>query len=798
MIKQPFSICCLLAFLAAVTITSCDDKVVPEPEFELAKSYLEVPAEGGTVSVEYNVVNPLDDECPTYECEASWISVTGISDNEISITVSPNESEEARTADIEFVYAGIERELEVSQCGKGETPADKPFVIEIKEVSEVAVTFGIKPADNTMTYTVLTMERSMSDVMEDEELFEQIVSYYSSAADDYGLSLEDFLKEYVLVKGAFKSAQLGSLAPATGYVLLAVGMDASAERLSDLMREPFDTKAVEMVSATFDIDVQVDGPDAVMTVVPQGDPCRYFAYAEVKADVESSGGSLAEFSQSYIDMLLSFMMGLGGMSMEDALDKILVSGEYVYEMELTAETEYVAFASAVNDNGLVCSEVARTDFATGPAAASDNEITVTLSNINVDRVDYSVRTTNDDQYYFTIKDADKYAGLTDQEILDTLTYVVWSWDLFSGDQDSTWNYLERDKEYCVYAFGCKGDQPTTGLIKQSFRTLSQTDDPTTFTFEASASDITYSSALVSVKGLPHTVLYYWDICAGYMTEDEMREALDDYLENLFATSEFYTDRKTFFAVNGTRHTEKYLYEDLDEGASYKVFAVSIDENTWEYASAFTFGTTFETKTREVSPSTVEVQYGKYFDIDALADEYGGVYESFRGQNRFYLRTESVTTGDVEEILTAAYRQNMMDTQEWTDNMLIKELTSTGLKGAVCEFALPYDTDLTIISVVRDSQGRYSKVYRELINFSKDGASDISEFEPLPEGMSFSREFAAAPAYSFSRPFLQATPRQVPEPSAKPSAGRLPVIPDKAEIPAGRGISVMGPGKAVTL
>ena len=47
-----------------------------------------------------------------------------------------------------------------------------------------------------------------------------------------------------------------------------------------------------------------------------------------------------------------------------------------------------------------------------------------------------------------------------------------------------------------------------------------------------------------------------------------------------------------------------------------------------------------------------------------------------------------------------------------------------------QYFLPYDSDCTIVAVAIDTDGNFTKVFRTVINKSKAGVSDISEFKPF--------------------------------------------------------------------
>lgn len=729
---------------------------MPETEFSLDTQNVEIGCEGGIAEVGYTISNPIDGVILEYKFTADWIDgIDILSDGKIQIEVSVNPDRDSREADIHFYYGDKASKLKLVQKGSDEEPEDVTFEVDIKSTTQASVTFDVKPSDKKITYTVLTLPEEESSQYSDEELFDMIVEYYITVAGDSGMTLEDFLAaNRLLVEGNIYSAVIAGLEADTKYDLITVGMTAKGNRLSLPSRTEFETEQIQMLDVTFDLNFEIDGPDIKMHIKPSDNEVPYFSGTITKKDFEDMAVTIEQVAKDNLDLYVAFLTGMGGMTLEEALAKLLVKGEYTFDANLKAETEYIGYSVAVNEYANICSAVSDKEFTTGAASVSENNISISLSYINVDRVHYSISTTNEDEYYFAIKETEKFAGKTDAQILDSLSKVVYFFDLYSGDQEGVWEYLESGKEYSAFLFGYSGGVATTSLVRKDFTTLSHPEDPTTFTFESFCEEITYSSATVTIVGEPISVKYYWDICFAALTEDEVRNALDEYLDELFATSEFYTDRKTFFTINGSRHVSSNSYDNLLEGTAYKPFVVAIDENTWEYATDFVFGETFTTQERIVSDATVTLKWDKYFDIDALADEFGGDYETFRGQNRYYLRTDVVTSGDVKATYTAALTGDLTDESSVSDAMLIKDLVDNklGLTDSICEFALKYDTDVTLVSVALDKEGNYSVVYRQKVNLPRDGASDISEFEPVSAPAMISRAVSTSARVVFKNIF----------------------------------------------
>lgn len=577
-------------------VTSCADvdKDSIKTSFELSQDVLNVPAKGGSFTVTCSVTNPIDGQSVAFEYDSDWISdIKVTNDKYIKIEVNANTGDETRETEITLSYSTFHENLRVIQSAFSEE--EPAFAVTIKEIKDVSVVFDVDPLDDDIPYIVISVPaESINEDMSDNKVFSMIIDFYTEYASSYGMSLSDFISAaQILVSGDITNARVSDLIPETSYVLLVVGMDDFGNRLSNVVRVPFSTNAVEMIDVEFQLEVNVSGPDASMTVTPSSDEYGYFAYHVTKQRLmDDTDGDIVSFAQSYVSMVFSFLTGVGGMTPEEALQNMLSWGEFTYEFELAANTEYIGYAVCVNENGYVCSDVATTEFLTGDVLPSDNQIRVTISDINVDRVDYKVETTNDDQYYFKIDDVKWYEGKTDAQIVDSISKRVWSWDLNRGDISGTWDLLGPGTDYYVLAFGYYGAQSTTDLLKMKFTTLSEPADPSDFRIETTVSDITATSAKVQVRGIPHSVLYYWGICSTDMSASAIREQVNAEIEDLIDNDDFYDSKRLFFMYNCARNHDELDFSDLKNG-DYKVYAIAVDENTWEFAGDAVFGDEFK-------------------------------------------------------------------------------------------------------------------------------------------------------------------------------------------------------------
>lgn len=89
-----------------------------EPATLSATAPSQMPAEGGNGSFTYELKNPKDGISLTATAGANWITGVLVGDEEVTYTVTANESEEAREAVITLTYGDLTETVTISQAGK--------------------------------------------------------------------------------------------------------------------------------------------------------------------------------------------------------------------------------------------------------------------------------------------------------------------------------------------------------------------------------------------------------------------------------------------------------------------------------------------------------------------------------------------------------------------------------------------------------------------------------------------------------------------------------------------------------
>lgn len=709
---------------------SCKPEEKTEPSrVEFQQTEVIVPADGGKVEVLYTVVNPVPGAELLPGCDQAWVHDFTVSDQSVGFQVDLNEGT-AREALVTVQYTEqVSATFKVVQA-----ESDVPFRVTVPEetLTQNTALVNVYPKDKEMGYLLHSVNKRYYESMLPEDIIQELKVFYQYYANSAGMSLEEFVEaNHILDYGDLENEEFIDFYPDSEYYILTIGMTPSFEPLTELIGTPFRTKPVDKIEMAFSFDYTIDGPFVTMKV--NGDPeDEYFYFDVIKpSDLEAYGMTLNELISQIIRQQVEFG-AVFGLSPEDVVKSICSLAVGSERMELDVESEYIGYAAAVGLNGLVISDAASENFTTGEVSPSDNTISLEIEEVNVDRVTVKTKVANDDPYGLVVVRQSDYAGMDDAAVLESiLTDGAISINELSGDWTGRITGLEPETPYSVYAFGYLAGVATTGLFSAEFVT-GVAGDPREFTFTSEARDVKPNGAKAVVHGMPENVLYYFDLATPDHTEAELKNLMDEIIDKNIE-SNVVPDRISFFRKYGSRGTGEYDFGGLEPESEYIIWAVSIDENTGDYV-VFGFGEHFTTPAKMVSDVTLSVGHDKYFDADALAQAYPDRYGKYAEQNLFCLPVTLETSEPVRKTLAIVYKGDMTDEEKYSDDVLIQDLEVSGTTSPLVHWFLPYSTELTLLAVAQDNDGNYTKLYRELITKTKDGASDISEF-PYPEGTS---------------------------------------------------------------
>lgn len=484
----------------------------------------------------------------------------------------------------------------------------------------------------------------------------------------------------------------------------------------------------------FAITYDIDGPFVDMTVVPDPENARYFAWYFPKklleeALAQSPGISIVQYLNRWVEVDISDAIYYGayaGYTAEEAVAELTFVGESTQSFELNGESDFYGFVCAVSDSGERLSDVVVTEFRTGAVKPSSNQLTVEVGDINSDRIDYTVTTTNDDQYATIVFPAADVEGLSDLEIVAMF-----------NDIDNYINYLHRntysstvlveadDSDYYILAFGFEYGMATTEIQRVKVHTLKY--DPTaTAEFKIDITKVTNYRIKATVEATPKTSLYYVDYCYEADTAESLKEAIHE-------AAQWYVDYGYFgslaasmksVCLKGKRDVE---FKDLSPEQNYRIFAVGVDELTGEFNTDVFFTDTITTPAKRVSESYIEIPVGEYFYDYDLKELYPEEFGDADGWG--VLPLEVSVHGDVVDYYYDIYTDDLTDTTYAPDTGLIIDLEMYGAHNIPLLMSYCYfNTPLTLVYFSKDSDDNYSPVTRVPIMLLPEGCSPAENFE----------------------------------------------------------------------
>lgn len=462
----------IILFLA-ILVSSCNRSGM-DGKFHINEKTVEALGEGGLYKVTYSLEKRQDKfglECLSSE---SWVNGFNTEvEGEITFSVDMNKDGSAREAEVSVKCGAETASFIVIQSEFSE------LSISLQEKTKTTVTCAVKTFDEEMTYFITVVEQSYYDSFaSDEELFQADIAYFNQMAEMFQCQLEDVLK-LTLLKGSVVGKKMTGLNPAEKYCVYAYGLTTGGKRLTDVFKISVETEGIELIDASFTISCNVDNADATISIVPKPDDVTYvwkvYLY-EPSFDAETFKN---DFQKQLSDSFNRYL--IEGNPAEGFLDEVASQGPVENLVSLTAETEYLVFAVAIDDEALLVSDMSFEKFATGTVPPSDNEITLTISNIDARVADYEIQTTNNDPYVVFIDKAVNWRDVPEDETLKTLckNYKFIN-SVRRGDAKGQMVDLHPATEYVVYVFGYQSGVATTGLWKQTFETI-----------EAEVSDVTF-------------------------------------------------------------------------------------------------------------------------------------------------------------------------------------------------------------------------------------------------------------------------------------------------------------------
>ena len=268
---------------------------------------------------------------------------------------------------------------------------------------------------------------------------------------------------------------------------------------------------------------------------------------------------------------------------EATLERIATTGasSYTYNT-LSPDTDYVAFAIAVNTACEVIGEAAMENFRTLPMPELCSW-DVNFDELFYDGVTFTVTPSDDTiPYYFTVRPSASYGSvMTDEVLLENIMYedgMMLDFYAVTGVYESLYDMQEfilcSDTGYDVLIFAYSDGAPLTSIKKFSFRTLKPDVDNVTFSIEVTP---TADGANVTVAPSDEHTMYMWDVVDRSQLDSDYQGSIalyvDAYIANLIETMGLYElDYSREMGEGGNNFTYAFT-----PSTDYVVWAAQVDE-----------------------------------------------------------------------------------------------------------------------------------------------------------------------------------------------------------------------------
>lgn len=473
---------CLLAILSLGLFAACetDEPVVPEPEapvITLNATQMQVSYEGGNLTMGYLLENPIEGATLEVTSEFDWItdldaSVSGA----LTFSVLPNEAESPRESWITISYPNMA--ADVAFLVQQEAMPGPAFVLEDVTPEMTSFSVHVVPSDTDLPYICGYATKDYIEVFElesDAALFQNDLDYYSYEAQMHGTTLPEYLRQ-ISHKGAY-TFEVDKLYPHTEYVFYCYHLDFGDRALiGSIFREEILTGQPEQRDVTFDFNFDVQGTTIAYTVDP-GDYDRYYFLEYFNTDeFFNYYGQDAVVEEIAVRRWneAAYLQMLYGYAAEEILSNYCKIGTYSATEKFLADTEYVFYALAVDDESLYGASAPSVQYVVaGSVNTSNLTIEVEVSDIQSRKAVLSLTPSNDEDSYVghcIPRSEWEEMGATEELKLQSIL-AAYSFNEQQGPRSFNLKNLTPDTDYVAFAFGYDSGTATTGIFTYEFRTL---------------------------------------------------------------------------------------------------------------------------------------------------------------------------------------------------------------------------------------------------------------------------------------------------------------------------------------
>ena len=475
----------------AVASWSCkpsgvDDVVDTTTSVKFDQQIVDLGYEETTVTLHYTINNGIEGIDIVASTEAEWISEIVAANGTLTFRVAENQDVKARETKLRVTYPNADTVYIVVKQAEFDAIT---FELEVTANSSTSCSTLIKPSNEDYAYIAYMAEVDYflsAQITTAEELFQDDYDYYMAFAKQWEAPLlkEFFLMNYIAYQGEY-SIEWTGMVPDKEYVLYVYAIEFNEANDDYWMASPVTYQMVtlesgELTEVDFNVDVDVNGPNATYHIAPQNWEGHYYLtiyeegdymYRDTPADSDYS----KLISSVWLDMMAEPMAS--GYAPNQIIELVCLQGDEEYSETLKGDTNYALVIYAVDMvDGMpqVVSKPQIVNFTTEAIGASDMTLDIKVENKYVRVADVTVTPSTNEYYTVAIVPFSEVPESSNAEIIDWLN-DNFAMDSYHGEIFSHLNTLQPETSYSILAYGYYGGVVTTDLFRYDFTTDAESE-----------------------------------------------------------------------------------------------------------------------------------------------------------------------------------------------------------------------------------------------------------------------------------------------------------------------------------
>lgn len=717
--------------VTAMALVSCekdpavDDDKKPVEENDNIVVYvdkLEAVAEGETLRFSYEIKAPVEGVELSVTCESEWVTDVKVYPTLVDVTVARNDSGAEREATLTLIYGDDTKTLPVTQ-----KPWLEPLTLKIDKIEATAVVISVDALDPETTWIGQIVGKEWFDSFTEEDIYYEDLAYFRQMASDANVTLEEYLAQ-VLSKGSHSGIRMKGLDAESEYVVYVYGMSEYGVPTTSIYAEGFTTTApYEGNDVTYDINVVCERTTAKISIQPSHEGVAYYNNITTREHYEQCGSDINALVEDVVNTALDNYL-YWDYTEAEFYEYNTTYLAVNYDFETASATDYVVFAFKWDEELKPLSEVSYKWFTSNEVKPSDNQLSMTISDVTQTTFFIETTTTNNDPYtIFAVPTEEIKKFMADSQIFD---YIIaeygapeLAYNQCTGNVAGTFSGLEADTEYTVLLFGYEAGTRTTAMVKEKIKTA-VAGDVEACLYDVVVSEVADRTAKVEITPSDYSVWYYWNVFEASTTDEEIKAYIDQTIN-----SYYYGDYSEFSWEEITQGEVLSYLSQLRPSTTYNVVVVPMNPRKHEYTGSIRRVAEFTTDEAVIADITITATFDAYYDGDELnaiaGDEWN--FSIYAGYAVVPIHVRVV--GDYSSYLYTIfdYVEGLDDPEKYDDNVILDTLYGVGTYWSPAYFRCVWDTPLMIAAVAFDNAGNPSPVYRERVTLTRDGAGEAEEF-----------------------------------------------------------------------